>query len=365
MRNYFILFLMILLLCAGCSNSSSTPREVHFVEVQRLALLKADVTAFAPDEYRRYSKAYRDATNILLLEENKFKWFRDYDQIRKDYWTLLGDGNKILATIKRINDQKALDIAQKITYLKDRIASIKDSTSNINEGRLVRKSLSKAEVLLSESECYYQKGDYDTAKAKLSTVNTYALQSLTTANSILGRYMDKNQLTKWRNLVEDTISESRRKGIVVIIVSKIDQELMVYKNGSLVKTYDVGLGRNGLKDKLYAGDGATPEGRYYIVKKNGASRYYKALLFDYPNKEDRLEFAKAKKKGQIPARVGIGNLLEVHGGGSDGMTKGCISLENKDMDKLYSMVDAGTPLTIVGAINGAHNSLPTLEDKQS
>ena len=232
----------------------------------------------------------------------------------------------------------------------------------INEGRLVRKSLSKAEILLKEADFLNKKGDYDAAELKLNRVNTYSMESLGIANSILSRYMDKQQLAKWRKLADETIKESKQRGIIVFIVSKIDQTLMVYKNGKLMKTYDVGLGRNGLKDKLYSGDGGTPEGRYYITKKNAASRYYKALLFDYPNKEDKIRFNQAKQKGQIPAGRGIGSLVEIHGGGSDGMTKGCISLENDAMDKLYMIAHEGTPITIVGAINGTHDILSSIKE---
>jgi lipoprotein-anchoring transpeptidase ErfK/SrfK len=350
-------------MCAGC-RVVSTPSEVQFIEHQQVVLSKADAKKHTPDEYQKYRTAYRAATYKLIEEDEKFRWFRNYDIIREELRRILGNGNKILAKIKRIDDEKARDIEHRIASLKNSIASLKESTSTINEGRLIRRTLSKAEVLLTESELFFKKGDYDTAESKLNNVNSYALKSIDIAHSILNRYMDRNQLAKWRALVQETIAESRRRGIVVFIVSKIDQTLTVYKNGNILKTYDIGLGRNGLKDKLFAGDGGTPEGRYYIVKKNAGSRYYKALLFDYPNKEDRLRFDQAKKKGQIPRRTGIGSLLEVHGGGSGGMTKGCISLENNDMDRLYSLADVGTPLTIVGAINGTLEILSSLEDNK-
>jgi hypothetical protein len=75
-----------------------------------------------------------------------------------------------------------------------------------------------------------------------------------------------------------------------------------------------------------------------------------------------MRFDKAKKKGLIPARTGIGSLLEIHGGGSDGMTKGCISLEDKDMERLFEIVKEGTPVTIVGAINGTYEMLSSIKD---
>jgi len=59
---------------------------------------------------------------------------------------------------------------------------------------------------------------------------------------------------------------------------------------------------------------------------------------------------KARKQGLVPRNAGIGGLIEVHGGSKQGMTYGCIALDNRHMDELFRVVDAGTPITIVGAI---------------
>jgi hypothetical protein len=47
-------------------------------------------------------------------------------------------------------------------------------------------------------------------------------------------------------------------------------------------------------------------------------------------------------------RAGMGGLIEIHGGEKDGMTYGCISLENGHMDELFELVPLGTPVAIVG-----------------
>jgi len=362
MRYYSIILLIVPLMFIGC-DAPMEPPELNLLEVQQSGLLDAGVKEYAPDEYLYYAEIYDNALKKFTEEQERFLYFRDYEPVREELRSVLVQGNKILAKIKRIKDERIKGIEENILTLNYRISSIKKSSSMINEGRLFRKSLSRAEVLLAEAEVLYQKGDYDAAEKKLNSVNTYSLESMDTAQYILSRYMDKNQIKKWRNMVEATIAESRQKGIVAFIVSKIDQTLMVYKKGSLIKTYNIGLGRNGLKDKLYSGDGGTPEGRYYIVKKNADSKYYKALLFDYPNKEDRARFEKAKKSGQVPSGTGIGSLLEIHGGGADGMTRGCISLDNGDIDKLYVMAGVGTPVTIVGAINGNHEILNSIKDE--
>jgi L,D-peptidoglycan transpeptidase YkuD (ErfK/YbiS/YcfS/YnhG family) len=363
MKNYSLAFsIIILMLFSGCSVPPEPP-ELRYLELQQVALSTAGAADYSPDEYQSYRTAYWNAKSAFDMEDARFRWLKDYTSVRDQYRLVLGKGNNILATIKKINDEKSRVVQLRISSLKEKVVSIKQSTSMINEARLVRRNLSKAEVLLTEAEFLNKKGDYEAAQTKLNLVNTYSLKSMNIANAILSRYMDKKQLAKWRNLAEVTIDESRRRGIAVIIVSKLEQTLMIYKNGKKIGTYDIGLGQNGLKDKLYAGDGATPEGRYYVIKKNSGSRYYKALLFDYPNQEDRVRFAQAKKRGLIPARTGIGSLVEIHGGGSGGMTRGCISLDNGDMDKIFAIANERTPITIVGAINGTHERLSSIKSK--
>ena len=81
------------------------------------------------------------------------------------------------------------------------------------------------------------------------------------------------------------------------------------------------------------------------------SRYYRALLLNYPNREDMKHFIQAKEKGLIPQKTGIGGLIEIHGGGAGTFTNGCISLENLAMKRIFSMASVGPPVTIVGALH--------------
>ena len=43
------------------------------------------------------------------------------------------------------------------------------------------------------------------------------------------------------------------------------------------------------------------------------------------------------------------------------MTRGCIALENKDMDLLYQLLPQGTPVTIVGSMDKVEDWLPQME----
>jgi len=99
---------------------------------------------------------------------------------------------------------------------------------------------------------------------------------------------------------------------------------------------------------------------YHVKRKKAGHRtaYYKALEINYPNAEDMALFRAAQARGEIARSAGIGGLIEVHGDGGKGAnwTAGCVALRNRDMDTLYSMVEEGTPITIVGSLRGINTS---------
>ena len=65
---------------------------------------------------------------------------------------------------------------------------------------------------------------------------------------------------------DDTVAESKARGTTAFVVSKLERKLHIYKKGILTASYDIGLGRFGLSDKMFSGDEATPEGRYKIIR---------------------------------------------------------------------------------------------------
>jgi len=339
------------LLTLGCS-VPSLPPEVRLAETQEHNLQRAGADIYTPAEYIAYISALKKGKADIIKEESRFVLFRDYKPIETEFREILKQGDEIL---KKIQELRYNNITNRLAFFKDRIENLKGLTLRINEGRLARKDIIKAELLISEIDFLCKNADYDTAEKRLGDVAKFTKTAEETIYPILGRYTDKKQIARWQRWVEDTIVESRDKGIVAIVVDKSERSLMVYKGGKPFRIYPIGLGRNGSSNKLYSGDGATPEGKYRIIKKLAQSRYYKALLINYPNEEDRRQFIREKRLGHIPRRAGIGGLIEIHGGGRDTMTYGCIALDNKEMDEVYDLVDVGTPVAIVGAVDSKNS----------
>jgi len=147
-----------------------------------------------------------------------------------------------------------------------------------------------------------------------------------------------------------------------IVVYKKARKLELYSGKTLLRTYPVGLGFNPVADKQREGDGATPEGEFYVFVKNNKSNYYLSLGISYPNVEDadrglrdglitKTQHAAIldaiRNKKAPPQYTKLGGLIYIHGyGAGSDWTLGCVALENNEMKELYDSVSVGTPVTI-------------------
>jgi murein L,D-transpeptidase YafK len=134
-----------------------------------------------------------------------------------------------------------------------------------------------------------------------------------------------------------------------VIVEKAKRVLTLMKEGTILKTYNVSLGREPVGPKTEQGDGKTPEGKYVVEARNPKSQFYKSLKISYPNAADRLQ---AKARGVSP-----GGLIMIHGlpNGFGGLgesqrlvdwTDGCIAVTNEEMDEIWERAPIGTEVEI-------------------
>jgi murein L,D-transpeptidase YafK len=134
-----------------------------------------------------------------------------------------------------------------------------------------------------------------------------------------------------------------------IVVEKSARRLTLMRNGDVLKTYDVALGRAPSGHKQQEGDGRTPEGSYGIDFKNARSHFHLALRISYPNAADR---ANAQRRGVSP-----GGDIMIHGlpnglGWLKGVhlwrdwTDGCIAVTDSQMDEIWPLVAVGTKVEI-------------------
>lgn len=277
-------------------------------------------------------------------------WFRDYERVRADFAAVVIEGDALLAKVETAVARRSTVLTERAGAVRKRLRTLDRLTLSLVERGEARQRLTRASLVLAEAESLVEQRLFEAASAKLDRAAELAGEAERAVVTLISRYLDPSLVQTWKREADETIAESKRRGGTVLIVSKLERRLAVYRKGELVRTFDVGLGFNGLADKRISGDNATPEGRYSIVRKIPSSLYHKALLIDYPNEEDRRWFSREKARGNIPRNASIGGNVEIHGGGQDTLTRGCVSLDDDKMDELYALVAVGTPVTIIGTM---------------
>ena len=340
---------VLAVLLFGC-RPAPVPPEVLEAHIQEQDLWRAGASLFAGQDHSAYLQSLKSARGTLDAENLKLGWFRDYGRVRRDFETALSAGKALTSKVQTLVSQKTTSLAESAAAVRRKLRTLDGLTLSLVERGEARKHLAQASILLTEADGLAKQAKFDEAAAKLDSASSLAAEAERSVVAYISRYLDPGQVRAWKNAADETIADSRKRGVTAIIVSKLERRLSVYKNGEIIKTYDVGLGFNGLADKRHSGDNATPEGRYTIIRKIPSSQYYKALLINYPNDEDRKWFAREKARGNIPGWVGIGGDVEIHGGGQDTLTRGCVSLDNNKMDELFAMAHVGTPITIIGTM---------------
>lgn len=156
----------------------------------------------------------------------------------------------------------------------------------------------------------------------------------------------------------------------LIIIEKTSRTLYLYQDGSILKAFPISLGFNPISPKTRRGDGATPEGLYYVNDKHPSKKYYLFVGISYPNLKD---IESARWRGELsPTEYEVclaelkhggrscplGNSIGIHGGGvfrkgpqgyERDWTHGCIALDDPDVQQVYRFARIGTPVLIYSA----------------
>lgn len=134
--------------------------------------------------------------------------------------------------------------------------------------------------------------------------------------------------------------------ITKIEVHKSTRKMYLLHNSKVMKQYDIALGQQPVGHKQFEGDQKTPEGVYYIDRRNPNSRFHLSLGMSYPNQADR---AYARSQGKSPGGDifihGRANKHTQRGLGWD-WTDGCIAVTDDEMEEIYAMVKVGTPIVV-------------------
>lgn len=340
-----IIFIGSILILLSCQDPPLSTLESAKVALKDAA--EAGAIRYAEPTYRQAESMVNSGWMELARQKGRLAPFRNYhaaDSILHLSIRTSHEAVRLTLDYKRSVD--SLSRAER-DGLRKEIGNWRDALDGSLENFRAERYWSAADMALRTGNTLIAKGEYESARDAISR----GRDSLRKLEDIVEEYANEaaQKIHTWRRWVQETVSTSNAKGTYAIIVDKSAHKTYLVYNGKLARTYDCELGYNSARQKLFAGDGATPEGLYRVTKIKYNSKYYRAFLINYPNEVDLKRFRENKSKGIISRYARVGALIEIHGDGGKkrDWTEGCVALTNDAMDYLMQHVSVGTPVTIV------------------
>jgi lipoprotein-anchoring transpeptidase ErfK/SrfK len=346
------------MLLAGCVQA--VPQDlVAAIESIDHDLVALHAPEAAPEEYAHFVRQWVSLKTRVQSDDDLIRWPWESNDLEDELRRLHDEGGH---TVARLNDRQTSQrrtAESKLAHLEERLQLIASQVESIDGRIVLGEQPVHTDLLIKQARSFFEQNDYERSIQAAEKARHALLSQTAMLTRELGRYADDKRITHWQRMARQTVEWSRAHQSTAIVVSKADRVLTLYKNGRKVLSYPVRLGFNGIREKQFQGDGATPEGRYRVTAKRGQgqTQFYRALALDYPNAEDRRRFELAKKSGRIAPAKSIGGQIEIHGVENELMaqTLGCIMLDNPHMVALYEHASPGTPVTIVGALTGQNS----------
>lgn len=310
---------------------------------------KADYDA--PESYRDAKDKLREARSSMMVQFGRPAFLRDYGKTRRLILAAQNQTAKTMDEARKTAADRQAKIDESIRQIREEAADVRELLLRL-PGRyhVALRHVFTAEARVRAAEAKLDGRESAEALEALGIARGEMNLALQNVRDLLQRFLERRP--DWNSDLRATLDWSRKTGGVAVVVDKLNHQVHLVRGGQSVENYPAEFGPGWLDQKIRAGDSATPEGRYHIVRKMGAgqSRYYKACLLNYPNDEDRRRFSRLTSSGMMSRSARIGGLIEIHGEGGKGQdwTFGCISLRNDHLDRIFSKLAVGTPVTIVG-----------------
>lgn len=355
-HHWWILWVMLLVVVGGGVAVWFLKDEPPVREIKDSYAILSEAEGLNAEVYSRKlyleTKNLYDSAMIVWKKENdKFIFFRRFEPVRVLAVKASKVGRQAIDRTIEVRRNFQEDLKEEIKSLRFEMAEFEKIFSKLPLPGDAKDKHTRGKLLLNEAEIAFEKKEYNIGKEKSHSASLLIRDSYKVARNVLDEYFKR--LPQWQQELENAIARSDKSGSYLIVVEKIPHRCDLYYNGVKKYSYPAEFGKNWLGDKCCEGDYATPEGDYLVEKKldGRSTRYHKALLINYPNKNDRENFARMKKAGTVSRNAKPGGLIEIHGDGGKGAdwTNGCVALDNKNMDQLFKYVQKGTEILIIGA----------------
>ena len=361
----FTLVALLSMSLGGCVET--VPEEL----VEAIESLDRDLSTLRasdvnPEAYSKFSRQWIALKSRVRSEENIVRWPWEDNELETDLEALQVEGTQLVSDVNSRIQAQRTTAETKLAKIEQRLRLMNTRVGDIGSRVVLGEHPLETEVHVKQARLFLEQGQFEHSIQASERAGKILLTQTALLTNELGRYADDDLIAAWRESAQRTIDWSRTHRAQAIVVSKADRVLTLYKNGRKVLTYPIRLGSRGIRAKQHYGDGATPEGEYRIQRKRGPGQtpYFRALILDYPNIDDRRRFEEAQKAGLIPKSQHMPGLIQLHGiaQGISDQPYGSIVLDNPQIARLFNQVAIGTPVNIVGALESQNSISLVLAD---
>jgi lipoprotein-anchoring transpeptidase ErfK/SrfK len=268
--------------------------------------------------------------------------------VKKIIWVIVAALAVLGSTIVFLSSKKISQAVQSANHLSARFilgqARALEAKGSLWDAKLLYQKLVNDFPESPEVTDWQNKTENINIKLLFSAVLTpksviYQIRPGDTLNKIAREYKTTTELIMKSNNLSDTLIIPGRKIKIWnapfnILVDKSQNILLLKNNEEIVKTYIVSTGKNN----------CTPAGTFKIINKLANPTWFKAgAVVPAQSPENVLG---TRWMGFDLAGYGIHGTVEPKELGKQ-VTQGCVRLSNPDVEELYSIVPAGTEVTVI------------------
>ncbi len=321
----------------------------------------AHASRYASERLHEAEKLFNAAMAEWTLQNDIFFAFRDFSHVKDLATASLNISINAHNEADSQKDKYTKQLELKLEQTTSQIHLFENCYKNLPLGRVNFDRYNKGKIQYLEALHEFNNKNYPKALKLIEQASDKLDQAEKATQTKLNSFYE--DFPDWEKNINQAFLLSKKQTIV--LVNKMEATCAVLKGGKVIKVFDAEFGPNWMGDKIMKGDRATPQGIYKITnkKKGSSTKYYKAMLLNYPNDEDVARFDRMKKAGSISKSAHIGGLIEIHGHGGKGVhwTEGCVALTDNEMDVIYDLCKVGTLVFIVGSDKTLKEYLNTIK----
>ena len=215
---------------SGCVEA--VPQDaVKAVEKIDRDLMELRAAEFSPTDYIQFAHQWMALRARVQADEDLIRWPWEPNDLEVALRRLQEEGSRTVARLSKERESLRRLAEDKIARVENRFRMMTLQVSAIDSRLVLGQKSDEIELFMKQAHAFYEQGRYD----RSLEASDLAAQNLATQavvlSSELGRYADRDRISRWQQMASGTITWSRIHRTSAIVINKADRVLTLYRNG--------------------------------------------------------------------------------------------------------------------------------------